>query len=293
MISSKFSPITRKLPLCAGITLIALITGCVSSGTFEKKASEADALGKELTTVRDEQASLLGKNRALEARQTVLSGEMAALAERNRKLETEKKELEETLKAKEDALSQSLFGLRQQVTELTGANDSLKKEILGLVKSHDDGVRRTSASFEELLSLMRDEVAKGEVSVAELKGTLTVTLFEPVLFEQGKTALKPSSGTTLEKLATYLKGAGSSRAIRVEAFTETMLSPSWSLKQYPTGWEFAAARAVAVVRSLQENGVSPLNLSAVSYGEYLPLSDNITELGMARNRRIQITIPPK
>jgi chemotaxis protein MotB len=83
------------------------------------------------------------------------------------------------------------------------------------------------------------------------------------------------------------------KLIRVEGYTETVLSASWSLQQYPTGWELAAARAVVVTRLLQNEGVSPLVLSAVSYGEYRPLSDNISELGRARNQRIQIVVIPK
>ena len=96
----------------------------------------------------------------------------------------------------------------------------------------------------------------------------------------------------LGKLAGYLKGV-KGKSIRVEGYTETLLSASWSLQQFPSGWELAAARAVTVTRLLQDGGVTPLALSAVSYGEYRPLSDNISELGRARNRRIQLVLIPK
>ena len=136
---------------------------------------------------------------------------------------------------------------------------------------------------------MKDEIARGEATVSELQGTLTVTLFEPLLFAPGEVILKPSAGQTLQKLAGYLKGV-KGKFFRVEGHTETVLSASWSLQHYPSGWELAAARAVMVARQLQQQGVNPLSLSAVSYGEYRPLSDNISELGRARNRCIQLVV---
>ena len=279
------------LRLCLAL-LVLVAGGCVSTGTFEKKATEADTLGKELSHLRQEQAELVKAKSALEARQAQLMAEVATLTEQGKKCETDRKSAEEMLTAKDDTLSSSISDLRQQVSELSGTNVSLKKDIDNLLKDRTEEVRKTSSGYEELLGLMKDEIARGEATVSELKGTLTVTLFEPLLFEPGTTKLKQTSGPTLQKLAGYLKGV-KEKAIRVEGHTETVLSASWSLQQYPTGWELAAARAIAVTRLLQNEGVSPLVLSAVSYGEYRPLSDNITELGRTRNRRIQIVIIPK
>jgi len=281
------------LHLIAPLTLLALIAGgCVSTGTFEKKAAEAAVQAKELAQLRQEQAELARNNSELVAKESRLAADVASLTEQIKRCEAARKSAEEMLAAKEDAISKSNFGLRQQVSELMGANDSLKKDVEALLKNRTEEVRKTSSAYEELLGLMKDEVARGEATVSELKGTLAVTLFEPLLFEPGKAELKASALPILQKLSGFLKGL-KEKSIRVEGFTETVLSASWSLQQYPTGWELAAARASAVTRFLQSDGVSPLILSAVSFGEYRPLSDNITELGRARNRRIQIVIIPK
>ena len=281
------------LPLLVPLTLLVLVTGgCVSTGTFDRKAAEADIMAKELAQLRREQAELARNNREQEAKQAQLAAAVASLTEQNKRCEADRKSAEEMLTAKEDAISRSNYGLRQQVSELMGSNESLKKDVEDLLKNRTEEVHKTSATYDELLALMKNEIARGEATVSELKGTLTVTLFEPLLFEPGKIELKVSARPTLQKLSGFLKGQ-KEKSIRVEGFTETVLSASWSLQQYPTGWELAAARASAVTRFLQIDGVSPLILSAVSFGEYRPLSDNITELGRARNRRIQIVIMPR
>jgi chemotaxis protein MotB len=283
----------RYLLIIALLALPALVSGgCVSSDAFDRKAAEADALGKELARLRQEQTELASTRNDLEAKRSRLADDVAALTGQLSQCETARKSAEEMLSAKGDALSASNLGLRQQISELTGANESLKREIGSLLNARTDDVRKASTAYDDLLGLMKDEIARGEVAVSELKGILTVALFEPLLFAPGSAELKPSSGPSLHKLAQYLTDARD-KTIRVEGFTETVLSASWSLQQYPTGWELAAARAIAVTRFLQSDGVNPLLLSAVSYGEYRPLSDNITDLGRARNRRVQVVVIPK
>ncbi len=272
--------------------LLLVAGGCVSTGTFDRKAAEAESLTREVSRLRLEQAEQSRTEADREKRRSELVDQVTALTELNRKCEADRKSVEELLKAKEDTLSASIFELRQKVVELSGSNVSLREDIAGILKGRNDDVRKTSAAYEELQGLIKDEIARGEVTVSELQGTLTVTLFEPLLFDPGSSKLKKSAGTTLGKLAGYLKGV-KGKSIRVEGYTETLLSASWSLQQFPSGWELAAARAVTVTRLLQDGGVTPLALSAVSYGEYRPLSDNISELGRARNRRIQLVLIPK
>jgi chemotaxis protein MotB len=59
---------------------------------------------------------------------------------------------------------------------------------------------------------------------------------------------------------------------------------------FPSNWELSAARAIAVVRFLQDQGVDPAKLAAAGYGEYQPIAGNDTPEGRAQNRRIEITL---
>jgi chemotaxis protein MotB len=60
--------------------------------------------------------------------------------------------------------------------------------------------------------------------------------------------------------------------------------------RFPTNWELSAARAVAVVRQLQESSkLDPVRLSAAGFGQYRPISRRDRNA----NRRIEIVLSPK
>ncbi len=89
-----------------------------------------------------------------------------------------------------------------------------------------------------------------------------------------------------------LKGVDD-RVIRVEGHTDNLIIHGTFAKKYPTNWDLSAARAVNVVRYLQEQGIDPMTLSAIAFGEYEPVASNDTEEGRAQNRRIEIVLIPK
>ncbi|HJS75653.1 MAG TPA: OmpA family protein, partial [Vicinamibacteria bacterium] len=61
----------------------------------------------------------------------------------------------------------------------------------------------------------------------------------------------------------------------------------------PTNWELSAARAVNVVRFLQEGAsLDPSHLSASALSQYRPRVANDGAEGRQRNRRIEILLEP-
>ena len=52
----------------------------------------------------------------------------------------------------------------------------------------------------------------------------------------------------------------------------------------------SSARAFAVLRFLEINGIPQQRLSATGYGEYRPVTSNATPQGRAANRRIEINL---
>jgi len=55
-------------------------------------------------------------------------------------------------------------------------------------------------------------------------------------------------------------------------------------------YELGQKRAASVARYLTKQGIDPFRVTAVSYGEDKPVSDNQTEEGKRRNRRIEISV---
>ena len=75
--------------------------------------------------------------------------------------------------------------------------------------------------------------------------------------------------------------------IHIEGFTdnEPINTPA-----FPSNWELSSARAAAVVRLFERNGVEPSRLASIGYGEYHPISENQTDEGRARNRRVVMVV---
>ena len=59
---------------------------------------------------------------------------------------------------------------------------------------------------------------------------------------------------------------------------------------FRSNWDLSAARAIAVVNFLVENGVSPQHLVAAGFGEFQPIDGGQTEDAKGRNRRIELKL---
>ena len=60
--------------------------------------------------------------------------------------------------------------------------------------------------------------------------------------------------------------------------------------QYPSNWELSGARAGAVVRDFQANGVLARRMSVAGYANQEPIATNSTSEGRAKNRRVEVVL---
>ena len=59
-------------------------------------------------------------------------------------------------------------------------------------------------------------------------------------------------------------------------------------------WDLSVKRAVSIVRILQKDfNVAPERMTAAGRGQYIPISDNDSSSGRAKNRRTRIVVLPK
>jgi chemotaxis protein MotB len=272
--------------LASAVALALAMGGCtVMESTYVKKVNEADLLAKELAALQQKHSDLSNENSALKARVASLTGERDRLAADN-------KELENVLRSKSDSLSQTILELRQKIAVLETENGRLRQDVAALQKAQEEKVEKVSKTYEDLLEKMKGEIAKGEITISELKGKLTVNMVDAILFDSGKAEVKPEGQAVLQKVISILKDV-KDKAIRTEGHTDNVPIGGMLAKKYPTNWELSAARAINVTRYLQEQGIDPAHLSAVAYGEYKPVAANDTPEGKAKNRRIEIILVPK
>jgi len=298
----------KKIVLSVLVVLLAAgLSACsVMQGTYQKKVDEAESLTKRLAALQKRYDDLAAENAALKARNEGLRADLAGMTLQKEKLATDlayvtgqrdkvaadKEELDKILQSRSDSLSQTIYDLRGKVADLDAANTRLKAENARLVKAREEQVQKVSSTYESLLEKMKSEISRGQVTISELKGKLTVNMVDSILFDSGKAEVKKGGLEILGKVISILKDV-SDKAIRIEGHTDNVQISRALAKRYPTNWELSAARAINVARYLQDQGIDPANLSAVAYGEWKPVADNETEEGRAKNRRIEIILVPK
>jgi chemotaxis protein MotB len=279
--------------LMLGVILaLTVLSGCVSSGTYQQKKLEADGLELSLHEKQAAYEKLSAENAALKGDVKRLTGDLAGTVSERDALNLSKKGLEESLKSTSDAKNQKIGELSQKLGQLEAENTRLKDDVTQLQKLKELEVQKTSKTYENLLDSMKSEISKGQVTISELKGKLTVNLVESVLFDSGKAEVKPEGLVVLQKVIDILKGL-KDKAIRIEGHTDNVPIVGALARKYPTNWELSAARAINVARYLQQQGIDPALLGAVAYGEFKPVALNDSEEGRAKNRRIEIVLVTK
>ena len=126
----------------------------------------------------------------------------------------------------------------------------------------------------------------GSVDVGASREGIVISLTGNLLFDSGKSDLKPRGMTLMDTLAERLRTMPND--IRVEGHTDNI---SIATPLYPSNWELSSARATTVARYLAEHGeITPNRLIAAGYGEFHPVAPNDTREGRARNRRVDLVI---
>jgi len=160
---------------------------------------------------------------------------------------------------------------------------NLQEKVIGLL----DDTKKT------IETNLKEQIAELLIKIESVEGKLKVSFTNKILFGSGSAAISKGGKKLLSKLASSLK-KNKKQLIMVEGHTDDApLIKPWLRKKFPTNWELSAARAVAVVRFLQEDtGLDPERLSACGYGYYRPVASNDTEENRRLNRRIEIVLIP-
>ncbi|MCB1380991.1 MAG: peptidoglycan -binding protein, partial [Alphaproteobacteria bacterium] len=114
-----------------------------------------------------------------------------------------------------------------------------------------------------------------------------------VLFQKGQADLNEDGQREMLTLAAALKQLEQeiptdiNWVLRVDGHTD--VDPIQSA-QFKSNWELSSARAIAVVKFLIGNGVSPNHLVAAGFGEFQPIDPGSTEEAKSRNRRIELKL---
>jgi chemotaxis protein MotB len=114
---------------------------------------------------------------------------------------------------------------------------------------------------------------------------LEIEINADILFPSGAGEFAPVAEPVLDKLAQVLKPFPN--PIRVEGHTDDRPIRTAA---FPSNWELSAARAASVVHQFTRQGIDPLRLEIVGFGEFHPRQTNDTSEGRNANRRVVVLV---
>ncbi len=290
-----------------------LSPGClVWQSTYDAKVSELDALREQHDQAAcAEEKRLQGQIAGLNAKAADLNGQIAALQSQIRDLQARAADVDSKLSATQAerdslrkqlddgtalvaTLKKRLEGLGQNVDKLTSEKGALAG-ALGDAKSRLDELRKQkevsdalAETFKSLVQKLRAMIDSGQLKVVIREGRMLIALPNDVLFDSGKTDLKPEAKASLAKVAEVLSGIAD-RHFLVAGHTDNV--PIHTAK-FASNWELSTERAVEVTKLLISQGMHPEVLAAAGYGEFDPVAANDTTEHRALNRRIEIVLQP-
>ena len=114
-----------------------------------------------------------------------------------------------------------------------------------------------------------------------------LTLKGAILFDSGSASLKEEAMPIIERVSLILERYAESE-IEIEGHTDNVPIHT---SRFTNNNELSSARALSMFDYLVKNtALEPSNIKHSGRGEYLPIADNSTPEGRAKNRRIEIKI---
>lgn len=211
------------------------------------------------------------------------------------------RELSSEQKSRIGLLNQQILALRKELQQLNAALDAAEakeKESKAVIADLGRRLNRALAGKVEELSRYRSEFfgrlreLLGQRKGIQIVGDRFVFQSE-VLFASGSAYLGENGQEQMQQLADTLLDIARdippdiNWILRVDGHTDRL---PINTPQFPSNWELSAARAISVVKFLIAQGVPAERLAATGFAQHQPLDDRDDEIGLRRNRRIELKL---
>jgi chemotaxis protein MotB len=213
----------------------------------------------------------------------------------------EEKKISESARLQLVMLNQQLLALRNQIATLNAALEASEQKAKDQqIQIADLGSRLNAALANKVAELAsyrseffgRLKEVLGERPDVQVVGDRFVFQSE-VLFDVGSDEIGDPGKAQLAQFArTLLEISGTipqdiDWILRVDGHTDAR--PIYTFK-FPSNWELSSARAIAVVKFLESQGVPANRLVAAGFAENRPLDFSGSEEAYRRNRRIELKL---
>jgi len=260
------------LTVCSSL----LLTSCVSKKQYAELEAKQKQTQDLLNTATVKLNSCLTDKAAADARAKSLEERLADMKKTNEDLIQSSKDLTMLTAKGATNLEKSLESLKEKDLKITRLQDALNK--------------KDSVTLALVTSLKKEVgINDPDIEIDVEKGVVYISLSDKVIFKSGSYEISSRAKEILGKVATVINGKPNFEAM-VEGHTDNVPYKSGVLID---NWDLSVKRATAIVRELQNLGVSPSRLVAAGRADYVPLVPNTTAENRSTNRRTRILVLPK
>ncbi len=298
-----------------GITLVSLLSSCVSSKIYDDLQNKYDLLKEENKSLlaqlneggHENSYSIKGLKNEIEklkAEKSRLAMDLAAINSSYDRLKESYDALEANSSSK---LSENLELNRELLTQLEDKEQALAKESARLNQLQKDLEERSNrvaelegiiAAKEAQMNALKDAISDAltnfegnGLTVEQRDGKVYVSMENKLLFESGSWAVNSRGREAVVQLGKVLAD-NPEIAVLIEGHTDNVAYAGNG--NISNNWDLSTKRATAIVGILTENNkIEKENLTAAGKGEFMPITSNSTAEGRSKNRRIEVILTPK
>ena len=260
------------------LLVLILLSSCVS----QKKYAELEATNQKnlnlLNSATVKLNSCLDEQATAEANFKALAEQLAFLKANNQDLINNMGNLTTLSQKGAENLEKSL--------------ESLKEKDLVIRTMQDAVTRRDSVTLALVTSLKGAfiDISDNDIEINVEKGVVFISISDKLLFNSGSYYVSDRAKEVLGKVAQVVLDKPEIEFM-VEGHTDNVPIQNEVLQD---NWDLSVKRATSVVRVLQNDfNVPPERMTAAGRSYYIPVADNETAEGQAKNRRTRIVVLPK
>ncbi len=260
------------------LLVLILLSSCVS----QKKYAELEATNQKnlnlLNSATVKLNSCLDEKATAEANFKALEEQVAFLKANNQDLINNMGNLTTLSQKGAENLEKSL--------------ESLKEKDLVIRTMQDAVTRRDSVTLALVTSLKGAfiDISDNDIEINVEKGVVFISISDKLLFNSGSYYVSDRAKEVLGKVAQVVLDKPEIEFM-VEGHTDNVPIQNDVLQD---NWDLSVKRATSVVRVLQNDfNVPPERMTAAGRSYYIPVADNETPEGKAKNRRTRIVVLPK